>query len=117
MTGSTLKCHKALGFDCIALTHLYFSVALNMYIFSLYTFVASFGFKKSNWQNSHRFLLKTLRPLYHNEPFYKKNGYNLTTLPIGQKSLLEDLLASEMFIVCYVICLYSHTVHISGANN
>ena len=72
MTGSTLKCHKALGFDCIALTHLYFSVALNMYIFSLYTFVASFGFKKSNWQNSHRFLLKTLRPLYHNEPFYKK---------------------------------------------
>ena len=46
--------------------------------------------------------------------FIKKNGYNLTTLPIGQKSLLEDLLASEIFIVCYVICLYSHTVRVGN---
>ena len=34
-TGSTLKCRYALGLDFSALTHLYFSVALYLYILSL----------------------------------------------------------------------------------
>ena len=36
-TGSTLKCRYALGLDFSALTHLYFSVALDMYILALYS--------------------------------------------------------------------------------
>ena len=34
-TGSTLKCRYALGLDFSALTHLYLSVALDMYILAL----------------------------------------------------------------------------------
>ena len=59
-----MKC-RYLGLDFTALTHLYFSVALCMYIYNYKALVVTFWFLRSNWQNSHQFLLESVRPLNH----------------------------------------------------
>ena len=54
---------NTLGLDFTVLTHLCNSVPLYMYILALDITCCQLWFLRSNWQNSHKFLFKSVRPL------------------------------------------------------
>ena len=70
--------------DFTALTHLCFSLALYMYILALLSTCCKLWFYRSNWQNSHRFLLEGERPLNHSELYeYKFSLRTITGQPLN----------------------------------
>ena len=60
-----MKSLNALGIDFTALTHLWFSVALYMYILAQLSTCFKLWILRSNWQNSQRCLHESLEPLNH----------------------------------------------------
>ena len=59
-TGSTWK-PMALGLDFTTLTH--FNLSLHLHFRTLKLLLITLVFIRSNWQNYHRFLLESLRPI------------------------------------------------------